>query len=385
MTLPITASILASLALAACAPTGGRAKTTEAETNVTSPNAETTDADLVYLREEEKLARDVYLALFERWKLPVFDNIASSEQRHLDLATAQLERRGLTDENYSDKPGAFENDSLKALYDGFIEKGSTSLTAALEVGATIEDLDIRDLDAMIAANPEPSLRASLETLRCASGNHMRAFTSQLERRGETYRAQYISQERLDEVLGQEHQRCGQMGEGTGMRQGRGGKGKGHGGKGMGHGGKGMGHGGKGMGRGRRGEGKGMGHGKKGGGRQGKGVVDRAGVHVVDLKATVDGAGSEAKDKEVRLLLETPRLKLATITLRDGTVLPAHATPMPVTIQSLSGTGIVRVRGNDYALSPGVLIALAPSEEHSVIPANDSDLVVLVHHLKSPAK
>ncbi|MEE9359678.1 MAG: DUF2202 domain-containing protein [Hyphomicrobium sp.] len=351
-------TVLPGLALAACASTltAPGSAAAEKEQNAKSANE---SVDLVYLREEEKLARDVYLALFERWQLPVFEHIAASEQRHLNLATAALERRGLSAENYSDKPGAFANDSLLALYNGFLEKGATSLTAALEVGATIEDLDIRDLDAMIAANPEPALLASLEKLRCASGNHMRAFTSQLERRGGAYRAQYISQTRLEEVLGQEHQRCGQMGKGKGM---------GHGDvpKGMGHG---KGHGGKGMGMGNDKGGKGM--------RTGESEV-----HVIELRPA-DGAANTTKKKQVTLLLETPRLKIATITLRDGTVLPSHATPMPVTIQSLAGTGIVQARGKDYALSPGVLISLAPNEDHAVIPSSSADLIVLVHHIKVP--
>ena len=339
------------LAVSACASSPTTKVGPEATTPVTSYSRQA--IDLVYLREEEKLARDVYLALFEKWQLPVFEHIAESEQGHLTLATAALERKGLKADNYDDTPGTFANESLRALYARFVEKGAASLTAALGVGATIEDLDIRDLDAMIATSPEPSLLASLETLRCASGNHLRAFTSQLKRRGGTYTAQYISPERLEEVLGQEHQRCGQMGHS--------GKGMGHGGKGMGHGGKGMGHGGKGMGRTN---------------------TDEVKVDVIELPSADDTA-TKAEKKEVKLLLETTRLKLATISLRDGTVLPSHATPMPVTIQSLTGTGIVRVGTKDYALSPGVLISLAPNQEHAVIPSGRATLIVLVHHIKTP--
>ena len=38
--------------------------------------------DLVFIREEEKLARDVYDALRLRWGSRVFSNIESSEQTH---------------------------------------------------------------------------------------------------------------------------------------------------------------------------------------------------------------------------------------------------------------------------------------------------------------
>ena len=39
-------------------------------------------SDLIFLREEEKLARDVYLALYDAWGTPIFLNISSSEQKH---------------------------------------------------------------------------------------------------------------------------------------------------------------------------------------------------------------------------------------------------------------------------------------------------------------
>ena len=40
---------------------------------------ETDIAGLVFMREEEKLARDVYLTMSDRWGAPVFENIAASE------------------------------------------------------------------------------------------------------------------------------------------------------------------------------------------------------------------------------------------------------------------------------------------------------------------
>ena len=39
---------------------------------------------LTLMRQEEKLARDVYLTLGENYDLPVFTNIPRSEQRHMD-------------------------------------------------------------------------------------------------------------------------------------------------------------------------------------------------------------------------------------------------------------------------------------------------------------
>ncbi len=52
---------------------------------------------ILYMREEEKLARDVYLKLYEMWKLPIFKNIAESEQIRMDLVKALIIKYNLTD------------------------------------------------------------------------------------------------------------------------------------------------------------------------------------------------------------------------------------------------------------------------------------------------
>lgn len=44
--------------------------------------------DLLYMREEEKLARDVYITLYEKWGIPVFNNISNRESDHNDLIQA---------------------------------------------------------------------------------------------------------------------------------------------------------------------------------------------------------------------------------------------------------------------------------------------------------
>jgi quercetin dioxygenase-like cupin family protein len=91
-----------------------------------------------------------------------------------------------------------------------------------------------------------------------------------------------------------------------------------------------------------------------------------------------GAGD---GKEVKMLLDTPHLKLASITLRKGTVLAEHATPMPVTITAISGAGHVVAGGTKLRIEPGKMVALAPNVPHSVAPDAGTDLIVLVHHLK----
>ena len=52
---------------------------------------------LQFMREEEKLARDVYLRLHQQWNMQVFANIAKSEQRHMDAMKCLLDKYELAD------------------------------------------------------------------------------------------------------------------------------------------------------------------------------------------------------------------------------------------------------------------------------------------------
>ncbi|MEO2154237.1 MAG: DUF2202 domain-containing protein [Nanoarchaeota archaeon] len=104
--------------------------------------------DIEHMREEEKLARDVYLTLYNKWGLSIFKNIARSEQNHMNAVKVLIEKYNLEDpvEETGDEIGKFENPELEKLYNELVEKGSQSIKDALEVGATIEDLDIYDLE-----------------------------------------------------------------------------------------------------------------------------------------------------------------------------------------------------------------------------------------------
>jgi quercetin dioxygenase-like cupin family protein len=96
------------------------------------------------------------------------------------------------------------------------------------------------------------------------------------------------------------------------------------------------------------------------------------------------AAGTGEAKEVNMMLDTPHLKVASITLRKGTVLAEHATPMPVTIMAVSGSGHVVVGDQKVRIEAGKMVALAPHAPHSVVPDAGSDLVVLVHHVKQGA-
>jgi hypothetical protein len=159
-------------------------------------------AGLTFMREEEKLARDVYLALDDAWNLQVFANIARSEQNHMDAVGTLLTRYGLPDPAAGNAPGEFTHPDLQALYDQLVAQGGQSLGEALRVGATIEEIDIRDLHEQLPGVRHSDIRRVYEQLEQGSENHLRAFVSTLERQtGETYEPQYLDQAVYDEIVG----------------------------------------------------------------------------------------------------------------------------------------------------------------------------------------
>lgn len=92
------------------------------------------------------------------------------------------------------------------------------------------------------------------------------------------------------------------------------------------------------------------------------------------------APGPGEPREVRVLVDEPALKLASIVLRGGTVLPSHHSEVPVTIVALSGSGTVVAGAERLRLDPGHAVVLAPKVPHAVEPDAGTDLVLLVHHL-----
>jgi hypothetical protein len=155
---------------------------------------------ILYMREEEKVARDVYTALYEQWGLTVFQNIARGEQAHMDAIKTLIDRYGLVDPAADSGIGEFANADLQALYDELVARGSSSLTEALAVGALIEELDITDLQQRILDVTHDDVTRVYENLLNGSKNHLRAFVTTLGRYGETYEPVYLDQATFDEIV-----------------------------------------------------------------------------------------------------------------------------------------------------------------------------------------
>lgn len=223
--------------LALTVVTFGTPISAEAATEVAAPTAiqapadEITDQEaLQFMVEEEKLARDVYLTLYEEWNSRIFQNIAGAEQTHMDAIRTLFTTYDVDDPTEGNDIGVFENDELRALYVGLVETGSQSLADALKVGAAIEEIDILDLEEYIAATDNADIELVYENLLKGSENHLRAFVSTLEQQtGEVYVSQYMVQADYDAIINADTETGGNgqggSNSGDGNNNGGGGRGK----------------------------------------------------------------------------------------------------------------------------------------------------------------
>ncbi len=134
---------------------------------------------LTYIREEEKVARDVYVFLYDVWGSAIFNNISSSEQTHMDAIKNLLDKYGVTDPAAGKGFGEFTNPELQALYDALVAQGSLSLVDALNVGVLIEETDIADINAALALTAKRDIKTVYSNLLRGSNNHLTAFNANL--------------------------------------------------------------------------------------------------------------------------------------------------------------------------------------------------------------
>ena len=231
--------------MSGCGPDGGGVNTTGSTDASGSTSVDNTAADepgatgvtgldateashLTFMREEEKLARDVYLTLANLYPdQQAFSQIGTrSEQTHTDTMRDKLDQFDLPDPN----PNTNELPASIGVFTGeewgwyFTEKfallttkGAVSELDALYVGALIEELDMYDIvicpQVMVDrgyASPcgleytdERSLQTAYSALVSGSESHLRAFVEQIEAfiGAGNYVAQYITQAEVDTIFG----------------------------------------------------------------------------------------------------------------------------------------------------------------------------------------
>lgn len=186
------------------------------------------ESHLVFMREEEKLARDVYTTLGSLYpRATIFGNIDDAEQRHTDSVKAKLLQYSITDPNTNDNIGVYTGEAYGSYftekYELLTEMGAESELSALYVGAFIEELDMLDIiqcpKAIVEADngidsdndcgrvytENEDIQSLLDSLLAGSKNHLRAYVGKIEAViGEgMYEAQILEQHEVDAILDHE--------------------------------------------------------------------------------------------------------------------------------------------------------------------------------------
>ena len=200
-------AMIAALSITQCTESNGlddQMTPGSEKTEAVIQGAELTEAEIEgirFMREEEKVARDVYIYLYEIYPLRPFLNISKSEQAHMDAIKYLIDIYDLEDPVGDNPEGVFQNEELQELYDALIEIGSTSREEALKVGALIEEVDIIDLQTELDSIAENEDVISVYTSLCrASEAHLRAFTGVLTLYGVEYVPVKLSQEEFDRIM-----------------------------------------------------------------------------------------------------------------------------------------------------------------------------------------
>jgi hypothetical protein len=175
------------------------------------PLSDVEEADLLFMREEEKLARDVYLTFYDEFGIATFSNIASSEQMHMNALLRLLKKYDLPDPAAGNGIGEFTDADLQTLYATLIGAGMAGPLEALMVGGTIEEKDMVDIQDAIERSDHADIDLVYESLLCGSRNHLRAFAQAiLAQFGVTYTLQWPESDaaQIDAILTSPTEKCG---------------------------------------------------------------------------------------------------------------------------------------------------------------------------------
>ena len=147
----------------------------------TTPLSDQEVADILFMREEEQMAHDLYSRWAGMYPLPIFSNIRDSETVHIYEVQLLMDRYDVPSDRIGNASAGFYNPVIQSWYEAFSSQGDASQTAALEAGAAIEQDDITDLDAAIGHTSRLDILQVWNNLRQASVNHESAFLQALGR------------------------------------------------------------------------------------------------------------------------------------------------------------------------------------------------------------
>lgn len=158
------------------------------------------EKELLYMIEEEKMARDFYIAMYEKWGLRPFGNIKNAEQKHMDAIESMLNKYGLANPVKDATVGEFKNEKIKNLYLSLFNQGNKSALDALKAAAEIEEIDIKDLLDAEKDTDNKDIAMVYNNLKRASENHLRAFTRNISRRDEAYTPKHLDKDYFNEIV-----------------------------------------------------------------------------------------------------------------------------------------------------------------------------------------
>ncbi|EIF50621.1 DUF2202 domain-containing protein [Sulfurovum sp. AR] len=159
---------------------------------------------LAYMGNEERLAYDVYNALYDQYGTEQFTKIASNgEYQHIAVVQELIQKYKLSDDvnftnvdleplGYMNTPieemnaGTYDISAIQTLYENLVAQGSPSEIDALKVGCIIEVVDVNDLNRDIAlaeSENATDIVTVFSFLRDGSYNHYWSFDKGLKNQG----------------------------------------------------------------------------------------------------------------------------------------------------------------------------------------------------------
>jgi hypothetical protein len=159
------------------------------------------NSGLLFIWEEEKMARDLYTALYEKQSDPIFSDLARSEQSHMDQARAIMDKYGLDAPGNpgKDEQGVFQNQTLQKIYNELLARGTTSNEDALKAAATFEEISIIDLKKELYATQVEGVKAMYQGLLAGSEKHLRSIVRDLEDQNIKYDPQYLERDEFEGI------------------------------------------------------------------------------------------------------------------------------------------------------------------------------------------
>ena len=158
-------------------------------------------AALRFVAEQERLAMDLFLDLYNEWGDPVLLDLHTAEQTHRDAVVWLLGKYGLPDPAGGLPSGVYDDPELQALSDDLFFIGTERFTGALTAGAILAEASIDELEYQLDVEVDTwDVEFLYDTLLLAERNHLRLFVWRLERYGIVYEPAYLSDAAFERIV-----------------------------------------------------------------------------------------------------------------------------------------------------------------------------------------